>query len=142
MRHLIFILVCFILFLGISHAQELEISSSKTEKVSTLSPEERARIFQEGISAYRNQEFELAEGYFRALISDGLQNGELYYNLANSQFRQGMLGFSMAHYLKAQEFMPRDGDLSHNLRFARKQTKDKIEPASWHKSWTQNYVND
>jgi len=65
------------------------------------------------------------------LISDGLQNGELYYNLANAQFRQGMLGFSMAHYLKAKEFMPRDGDLAHNLRFARKQTKDKIEPVSW-----------
>ena len=96
-----------------------------------MSSEEKARIFQEAISSYKNQEYELAEGYFQALISSGIKNGDLYFNIANAQFRQGRLGLAIANYLKALEFLPRDADLRHNLQFANKQTKDRIESSSW-----------
>jgi tetratricopeptide (TPR) repeat protein len=65
--------------------------------------------------------------YERILLEEGVQNGALYYNIANTYFRIGDLGRAILNYRRAQLFSPADPNLRHNLRYARSRRIDQIQ---------------
>ena len=66
---------------------------------------------------------------FERIVRDGgIENGWLYYNIGNAYFRMNDLGRAILNYLRAEQFIPHDANLQHNLQFARSRRVDQIEP--------------
>jgi tetratricopeptide (TPR) repeat protein len=53
-------------------------------------------------------------------------NGKLLYNLANAHFLAGDLGRAILNYRRAEQFIPDDPNLRHNLAHARRQRLDAV----------------
>jgi tetratricopeptide (TPR) repeat protein len=77
---------------------------------------------------YRNGEFDNAIKIYEQLKHDGYEGTSLYYNLANSYYRIGKLGYAILNYERALKLSPSDEDSKHNLAFANLSTIDRIQP--------------
>jgi len=79
-----------------------------------------------------NQLFEKGEPdkageIYQALVSQGFQGAELYYNLGNLHYRKGERGKAVLWYERALRLNPRDPDIQFNLSLARSHIKDEDE---------------
>lgn len=83
--------------------------------------------FEKGNEFYANGEFQKAISEYKKILQADYQSAELYYNLGNAYFRQGMLGYAIKNYIRARRLEPRDDDIIANLEFARQFAIDKIE---------------
>jgi len=83
--------------------------------------------------AYRNQDYKKSIALYEALVAQGLKENkespQIYYNLGNAYFRDNQLGKAILNYERALLLDPSDGDIRHNLRFARSRTEDRIDTA-------------
>jgi len=77
---------------------------------------------------YRNGVFDKAIKTYEDLRSDGYEGASLYFNLANSYYRLGKLGYAILNYERALKNSPSDEDVLHNLAFANLSTVDRIQP--------------
>ncbi|MFC1856246.1 SH3 domain-containing protein [Thermodesulfobacteriota bacterium] len=83
-------------------------------------------LFLTATKAYEDGEYEKsAENY--ELLLNHVKNGNLYYNLANSYFKQGKIGYALLNYSRAKKYDPADGDINDNIGYVKTLTKDKIE---------------
>ena len=62
--------------------------------------------------------------YEYALDEAGVRNARLLYNIGNGYFRIGDMGNAVLHYRRAQRLAPADGNIAHNLEYARAQRSD------------------
>ena len=85
-------------------------------------------FFDEGNQRYQAGDFGGAIDSYARVLANGLESGELYYNLGNAYFKQGRLGPAILYYERARRLMPGDDDLRANLELARSLTADDIEP--------------
>jgi tetratricopeptide (TPR) repeat protein len=94
--------------------------------VAAKGPGDRATGFYlQGNAAYEQGDFAGAAALYRKALDEGAVNDRLYYNYANSLFRQQQLGMAILYYEKARKLAPDDEDIAFNLRFASAQTVDK-----------------
>lgn len=77
--------------------------------------------------SYRDNRFTDAISAYNAILDQGFYSAKLYYNLGNAYFKADELGKSILYYRRALQLEPSDDDIVHNLEFARRKTKDKIE---------------
>jgi len=77
---------------------------------------------------YRNGQFDEAIEIYDRLLNEGYQGTSLYFNLANSYYRIGKLGYAILNYERALKNSPSDEDVKHNLAFASLSTVDRIQP--------------
>lgn len=81
--------------------------------------------------AYRDQDFKKSIELYEEVVAQGIsqnkESAQVYYNLANAYFRNDQLGKAILNYERALLLNPGDGDIRHNLRFARARTEDRIE---------------
>lgn len=75
---------------------------------------------------YSSKHYQKAVDIYEVLISQGVENGYLYYNLGNAHFRLNDLGAAIFNYSRAKKIIPRFEDLDANLRYAIRETNDKI----------------
>ena len=80
---------------------------------------ERARSLEKTDPPAAAEAFRQAAAKFQALIDSGVRNGRLYYNLGNTELQRGRIGAAILNYRRAERFIPGDGRLMENLRFAR-----------------------
>lgn len=92
-----------------------------------LSPQAR---FHEGAAAYRDGDYERAAQAWREVLAAGEVDGHVLYDLGNASWRLGELGDSILAWRQAQVLLPRDPDIRANLRHAREQARDALEPSS------------
>lgn len=87
----------------------------------------------EAAQAYRDQDYQKSIALYEALVAEGLQadkeSAQIYFNLGNAYFRDSKLGKAILNYERALLLDPNDGDIRHNLRFARNRTVDRIDTA-------------
>jgi tetratricopeptide (TPR) repeat protein len=83
-------------------------------------------IFIKANEAYNTGEFQQAAELYETALRE-IQNGYLYYNLGNCYFKMDKIGQALLNYRRAQKLIPRFEDLISNLKYARQETKDKIE---------------
>ena len=90
-------------------------------------------------TAYINNNYEVAEQTYRAILAEGLVSAKLYYNLANACFKQNELGEAILNYHRALRLAPGDEDMRYNLSVAEARTKDTIEelPVFFLSAWMQ-----
>ena len=86
----------------------------------------------DGLYMEANKAF-IAENYndaivkYEAILKDGYESVELYYNLGNAYYRSEQLGKSIWAYSNALEIAPRNRDIAHNLSIANAKIVDRIE---------------
>ena len=78
-----------------------------------------------------------AQGYYQQaiagyeqLITAGIHNAKLYYNLGNAYFRLDDLGRAILHYRRGLRLEPGNRQLQANLSYARSRRVDQIEVSS------------
>ena len=86
-----------------------------------------ASLYQRGVEAFRQENWELAISSWQEIERQGNVSGELYYNLGNAYYRMGAVGRSIAYYERARKLLPRDSDIRQNLELARMATVDRVE---------------
>lgn len=75
---------------------------------------------------YKAKKYEQAEKIYLDLVNKGYEGTSLFYNLGNTYFREGKLGYAILYYNKARKLSPGDEDIQHNLNIANARTVDKI----------------
>jgi tetratricopeptide (TPR) repeat protein len=83
---------------------------------------------EKGNTLYREGEYEKAIEEYNKLVDEGYLGTSLFYNLGNSYYRIGKIGPAILYYERALKLSPSDGDIKHNLNFARLSTVDRIQP--------------
>jgi len=83
---------------------------------------------------------------FQQLVDEGVVNGRLEYNLGNALLQMGEVGRSIQHSRAAENLIPGDPKLRHNLEYARSLTQSHIAPSGgralsaallgWHRNTT------
>jgi hypothetical protein len=73
--------------------------------------------------------FDEAATRFEQLIDDGVVNGALHYNLGNAHLQAGRLGPAILSYRRAEQLIPGDPRLRHNLEYARSLRTSRIAPS-------------
>lgn len=81
-------------------------------------PPAASLTFQQANDHYRHGRFDEAASGYRRILSSGLHNGVLYYNLGNALLKSGKNGEALWAYLKANALLPRDADVQANLAYA------------------------
>lgn len=76
-----------------------------------------ARIYNEANTLYGQGEFKKAAGRYEEVVSRGLRNGYVFFNLGNAYFKAGETGRAILAYERALRLMPDDEDVIANLRF-------------------------
>lgn len=84
-------------------------------------------LWERANTAYINNDFRTAIALYGRIAGEGLQSGELYYNLGNAWFKEGRLGRAILYYRRALMLDPGSEDARYNLRVAERMTKDRIE---------------
>jgi len=75
---------------------------------------------------YQQNKFSEAQKIYKELIDNGYVSSVLYYNLGNSHYRLGDLGYAIYYYEKALKLSPGDEDILQNIKIANSRTIDKI----------------
>ncbi len=94
--------------------------------------DEARQGYDSGVAALRTDPVHAAELFadsarrFEQLVADGVVNGQLQYNLGNAYLQMGELGRAILHYRAAEQVIPRDPKLRHNLKYARSLTESRI----------------
>lgn len=82
-------------------------------------PASAQTAFYRANEAYKHQRYADAISEYQAVLSSGMGNGVVYYNLGNALVKDGRKGEALWAYLKAAQWMPGDADLQANLSYVR-----------------------
>lgn len=124
-------LMTILLLLGMSpptHARSAMLTDQ--QRVAVL--DEAQQAYEEGVAILRTdpigarQHFRSAAERFQLLVDDGVENGQLYYNLANAHLQADALGPAILNYRRAQRLIPADPRLTSNLNYARSLCRSQI----------------
>lgn len=89
--------------------------------------EEAKQLFKEANQCYQEGKFNEALEHYKKLENLGYQSGALYYNMGNTYYKLGAVGYAILYYEKAAKLIGNDEDLRANLELARMRTKDRIQ---------------
>lgn len=109
-----------------------------------ITPDEQARILADASAAFAKGASQIdtdraagleslraaAAGFSRLIDEGGIENGRLYYNLANAQMLQGDLGRAIVNYRRAERLIPGDVNLVQNLAHARSRVATRIDASA------------
>jgi tetratricopeptide (TPR) repeat protein len=82
--------------------------------------------FEKAGKLYEQQAYDSAAWYYEQVLSSGVTNSTVYYNLGNSYFRIKKVGLALLNYEKARKLAPNDADILANIRFANSVLIDRI----------------
>jgi cytochrome c-type biogenesis protein CcmH/NrfG len=89
------------------------------------------RLVAEGNQAYTSGDVETALARYREVLTRGVNDPVVHYNLGNAFARRGELGRAILSYQRAARLSPRDRDIRANLAWVRSYTRD-LELAPGH----------
>ncbi len=112
-----------------------ESYAAKTEKLDTL--------FTAANNAYNQGLYDSAAAIYQTILNQGVESGEIYYNLGNAYFKAGDIPSAILYYEKAKKLIPNDEDVIYNLNLANSRIVDKIEklPVLFYKKWWNYFYN-
>ncbi|UCD43507.1 MAG: tetratricopeptide repeat protein [Chloroflexota bacterium] len=79
---------------------------------------------------YETRRYQEAAQVYEQLLSQGLVNSSLFYNLGNAYLAQGDHGRAILNYQRAARLDPRDADIRANLDIARARSASEYTPES------------
>lgn len=106
MKIVLHIWVCLFSLLGFAQNQEL------FEKANTL---------------YNDGKYAEAIDNYTKIVESGMHSADLYFNLANANYKLNNIAPSIYYYEKALLLAPNDSDIKNNIAFAKNMTIDAID---------------
>ena len=86
--------------------------------VLTSSAQDVTQVFTEAGKAYDAGRYAEASQHYESVLGHGLVSSELFFNLGNALYKQGLTGEAVLQYRRAWMLSPRDPDAAANLRLA------------------------
>ena len=74
-------------------------------------------LFYQANIYYQEGKYDAAIKGYEKIIIQGLESGNLYYNLGNCYFKKGELGLAVLSYERARGLVPNDSDLKSNYDY-------------------------
>ncbi len=96
--------------------------------LSILNAQDLESRFNLANKAYADGEYFQAIEIYSGIINEGIESGEVYFNLANAYYKVNDLGRAILYYEKARKFIEGDPALEQNIKLAQLRIVDKIEP--------------
>ncbi len=92
---------------------------------------------------YNNGLYDSALIKYHKIINNGLESGELYYNIGNAYFKNNDIASAILYYEKAKRLLPIDEEIDYNLNIANSMIVDKIEkvPELFYQHWWNFFYN-
>ena len=87
----------------------------------------REEILDRGNAAYGRGRFDEAAEAYRELVSLGVRDFRVEYNLGCAELKAGHLGPAVLHLERARRLAPADGDVLSNLAYARDLIRDRVD---------------
>ncbi|MCK4570226.1 MAG: hypothetical protein KAT76_08040 [Bacteroidales bacterium] len=84
-------------------------------------------LITQGDSSYNNEMYTEAISNYEAVLEQGFESAQLYYNLGNAYFNINNLPAAILNYERAKVLAPGDADIDFNLNIANSMIPDKIE---------------
>jgi tetratricopeptide (TPR) repeat protein len=81
--------------------------------------------FKKAVQFYEAKQYASSVEQFNRCLDQGIKNAEIYYNIANAQYKDGNLALAILNFEKALKINPLDLDAIHNLTIAQSQQLDK-----------------
>lgn len=124
-----------LLFGGMMLSGTSTAQNTPSEPIAETMPEERPslvdetpeRLWDRASTAYINGNYHEAAEAYEQLVARGWSSSKLYYNLANTYFKEDRLSRAILFYRRALRLDPGNVDIRYNLNVAEARTKDKIE---------------
>ncbi|MDR3402538.1 MAG: hypothetical protein P4L99_08570 [Chthoniobacter sp.] len=91
----------------------------------------RAGDFEAANNAYDQGKFAEAKSGYEKLLESGSGSANVYYDLANADYRLGSAGRAILNYERALVLSPRHPEARANLKLLREQNGAKLLPRSW-----------
>ena len=87
--------------------------------------------------AYADGKYHEAIEMYLNIVKEGMESGEVYFNLGNAYYKLNQFGQSILYYEKARQFLEGDPALEHNLRLTQLNIVDKIDviPMLFFEEW-------
>jgi len=104
------IFLLFILFTSFLYAQDLE------------------NRFSQANQSYADGDYLHAIELYSKILEEGIESGEVFFNLGNAYYKTNDLGRAILNYEKARKYIEGDPALEQNLKLAQLRIVDKIEP--------------
>ena len=83
--------------------------------------------YENGVNAYRNNQYDLAIQEFESILDNNWDSPELYYNLGNAYYRNGNTSGSVWAYESCLRLSPIYADAEYNLKLANLKVKDRVD---------------
>lgn len=104
----------------LSHKEALEIFFQANSEYEGAQKEMAAKKEKDALKRFQH-----AAQLYEQLIQSKYENGQIYYNLGNSYYRQGMPGKSIVAYRKAEKMLPRNNAIKANIALLKEDFGDK-----------------
>ncbi len=97
----------------------------------------------EANNSYNKGLYDSALVTYQQIINNGIESGELYYNIGNSYFKNNDIASAILYYEKAKRLLPNDDEIDYNLNIANSMIVDKIEkvPELFYNRWWNFFYN-
>ncbi len=94
-------------------------------------------VFEEANRCYASGDYGKAVKLYESILAEDFRSGNLYYNLGNAYLRSNDIGRAILNYKRSGEYIPLDGDLQANYRYARSlmNQSDIAEKDFWMIQW-------
>ncbi|MDO6759938.1 tetratricopeptide repeat protein [Tamlana sp. 2_MG-2023] len=84
-------------------------------------------LFEKGNAFYNDGKYAEAIDNYQAILESGVHSADLYFNLANANYKLNNIAPSIYYYEKALLLEPNDSDIKNNLAYAENMTVDAID---------------
>ena len=86
--------------------------------------QETGDVAAQAAAAYEAGDYNTAIVLYESLLEAGSRRGAVYFNLGSAYYRSGALGRAQLNFRRAQQFIPRDGDLNRAMVVIRQERID------------------
>ena len=95
---------------------------------SVLFSQDPDTLFNEANRAYAEGDYQHALDLYSMILENGIESGEVFFNLGNTYYKMNDIGRAILYYEKAKKYIDGDPALEQNLRLCQLRIVDKIEP--------------
>ncbi len=84
-------------------------------------------VFESANQAYASSDYQEAINLYQKILQQGVESGEVFFNLGNAYYKQNAIGQSILYYEKSRKYLEGDPGLEQNLKLANLRIIDEID---------------